>query len=495
MNEQLELKQLADECYNESLTRLHEGKLKNSEEMAKRARDLYNEIGARHKEALTLNLLSIIYDELGNASMDLTCLLDALEISIDEETYDISAKIYNNLGSKLMYAKSYERAFYYFSRALEAFETAEKAGLNREEDIHPFRIVLNMNLATICCHAGDFYRARIHYEIAKSESTHPMNEDLVLTFQAFEGLTLWKLGEKDLAASLVDSIMDTAMASDYTTDYLEVISDFIELLKEMKDYERWYKVLKIMDSHMNEDGGLYVHLEMLKRWIDYYETIGDKESYKECCTEYYGLSKVKDELDLATRAETIELNAAMRRAIRQKQRTDSIVYLDPLTGIGNRNRMLEDSKTYIADSVANNTTIAVGLIDVDYFKECNDTFGHLEGDDCLKKVAAVIKDAVGDDGSVYRYGGDEFLLLLPKVDDDGLKSLGRTIKEKLSKARIPNGNSSISPFVTVSQGYTRAYPEEGDTIETLVDLADKVLYTVKRSGRNDYKYMLYQDIV
>lgn len=495
MNERQELKQLADECYNESLTHLYEGKLKNAEETANRARELYNQIEDKHREALTLNLLSIIYDELGNASMDLTSLLDALEIALDDNAYDISAKIFNNLGSKLMYAKAYERALYYFTRALEEFDKAEKAGLNREEDIHPFIIVLNMNLATICCYTGNLEKARIHYEIAKTESTHPLNREFAFTFQAFEGHTLWKLGEHEKAAGLVDSIMHTALTSEYTTDYMEVISDFIDLLKEMKDYERWHKVLTIMDNHLNEDGGLYVNIEMLKRWLEYYDAINDVENYKDCCLKYYLLSKEKDELEYSQRADTIELNTEMRRTIRQKQHTDSIVYLDPLTGIGNRNRMLEDSKKYIADAISEKNTIAIGLIDVDFFKECNDTYGHIEGDGCLKAVAKVIEDAVGDNGRVYRYGGDEFLVLLPKVDDDGLNELGETIKNNLSKAQIPNEKSPISPYVTVSQGYTRAYPEEGDEIDHLVELADKVLYAVKRYGRNNYKYMLYQDIL
>lgn len=495
MNEQSELRQLADECYSESVQKLREGKLKNAIEMANRARDLYNEIGEKRKEALSLNLLSIVYEEYGNTSMDLSSLLAALEIAIDENAHDISAKVYNNLGSKFMYDKAYEKALTYFMRASEEFDIAEKQELNGEVDTHTFRIILNMNMATICCHTGDYQNAKRYYEEAKKEALHPANEEFAFTFQVFEGLTLWYIGEHEKAQNLIDSIMEAAHKSDYTTDYLEVFSNLVELVRSMNDYDRWLEVLEVMTAHICEEDVLILNLEMLKKWLEYYKAVGDAEKYKACCVQYYELSVQKDEADLVQKAENIELNTEMRHAIRQKQHTDSIVYLDQLTGIGNRNKMLEDSIKYIEDSILNHTTIAVGLIDVDFFKECNDTYGHVEGDDCLKRVANIIEEAVGDSGGVYRYGGDEFLLLLPELDDTGLRELGKEIKDRLKLAKIPNHNSQISEFVTVSQGYTRAYPEPGDTINHLVDLADKVLYTVKRNGRNDYRYMLYADIV
>ena len=187
-------------------------------------------------------------------------------------------------------------------------------------------------------------------------------------------------------------------------------------------------------------------------------------------------------------AESIDLQLEMRRAAKQKKHTDSIVYLDPLTGIGNRNRMLEDSKKYIAESIKTVTPITIGLIDIDFFKECNDTYGHIVGDKCLKKVAEIIKEAVGKLGNVYRYGGDEFLLLLPKIEGEPVEEIGKKIKEMMEAEAIPNVKSAVSPYVTVSQGYTSACAEEGDNIDTLVNLADRVLYSVKRRGRNDYKF-------
>lgn len=98
-------------------------------------------------------------------------------------------------------------------------------------------------------------------------------------------------------------------------------------------------------------------------------------------------------------------------------------------------------------------------------------------------------------GNVYRYGGDEFLLLLPLAKLDQLNELGEVIKQKIEEEQIPNEKSSVKPYVTVSQGYTVARAEVGDTIETLVGLVDNVLYSVKRGGRDDYKVLKYSDAV
>ncbi len=490
-----EQKQLADECYNEANKFLSEGKLNRAKEITARARSLYEEIGDKRKLASTLNIQSIIYDELGNDTMHLECLLDALEIAIDEEAYEISAKLYNNLGSKFMYLKSYDRALEYLKKALEHQSIAIEKHLDDEIGRASFTLILNLNLSTIYCLTGDIESAKAHFYRAKENFEKAEIKDLYLTFLAYEGLTLWRIGEKEEASELVEKIMETVKTTEYVTDYLEVMTDFLELMKEMHDFDRWEKALKIIEERLSDGVEARIKLEIQRRWLDFYKESGNIEKYAAGCIRFFELSNEKAVKDYAQRADAIELEAQMRRAKREKILTDSIVYLDTLTGIGNRNKMLEDSKGYIEKSIEEKSSIAIGLIDIDFFKECNDTYGHIEGDECLKKVASIIKYIVGDRGNVYRYGGDELLLLLPGISEDAILELGKDIKEGMEKERIPNIKSPITTYVTVSQGYTMAYAEPGDTIEQLVNLADRVLYSVKRCGRNNYKYTRCHDIV
>lgn len=493
--EQLDKRQLANECMEESIQKLLEGNLRAAEEITVRARDIFEEIQDKHNLAMALNRLSIIYGEMGNDSLDLECLLDAIEIADGSDDYILEAKLHNNLGSRYMEIGADNRALECFRAAAESYEKACKKEPELIEKNYSFTLILNLNFSTIYCKQGDLEHSRRHLEMARTVTTKPIDSDLNLVFMCFEGLTLWKLGDREEAKSLVGNIVKVAEETDYTTDYLEVMTDLLELLKAMKDFENWDRVLKIMEGKLTDEASVFTRIETLKRRIDYYKEHGDTEKLNEACVEYFELSCEKAKEENVKKASMIELQLEMRRAAKQKKQSDKIAYTDTLTGVGNRNRLLDDSKVYIADSIMNEYPLAVGLIDIDFFKECNDTYGHLAGDKCLKDVADIIVQAVGKKGKVYRYGGDEFLILIPELVDDKIMEICADIKERLEAAQMPNEKSAISKYVTVSQGFAEAMAEKGDTIESLINLADRVLYSVKRKGRNGYQVMDYVEIL
>lgn len=125
------------------------------------------------------------------------------------------------------------------------------------------------------------------------------------------------------------------------------------------------------------------------------------------------------------------------------------------------------------------------LCDVDYFKRYNDTYGHLAGDACLKKVAQALLEAVKRSGDlVARYGGEEFAILLPKTDLQGATLIAETVCSVVRSLQIPHENSPIEPYVTISLGVASTIPEPPLTPETLILRADLALYEAKNNGRN-----------
>lgn len=486
--------QLANECVGEGVKLLREGKLKNAEAMVRRGKDIFEEIGELRKKSSALNVLSIILDEMGNDAMSMECLLEAIDDSLEIEAFDMASKVYNNLGSKFMYLKSYERALDYFKKALDMFEKAVENNQASDIDIQAFALVLNLNISTTYCYMGNNEKAREYYAIAKEKSTHPYCEKVLFTFQCFEGMVLWKTGDEKQAAELIDTIIEGARNCEYTTDYLETFSELLELLKAMKEYDKWKEVLELIESRMKDEMSLYDKMGLIELWLDYYKATNNSEEYVKISSKYYELYQEKEFHEYEKRAEMLESMTEMRRSRKQKEQTDKIVFLDPLTQIGNRNRLLRDSDEFIRTSATNKTSISIGLVDVDYFKECNDTYGHIVGDECLKSVAKVLTEAVGERGNVYRYGGDEFLILMPAISEEEVLVVGKAIKDKFDELNIPNINSPVVPHVSVSQGYTQVYASINDTIEKLINSADSVLYSVKRGGRNNYKFTRYIEI-
>lgn len=158
---------------------------------------------------------------------------------------------------------------------------------------------------------------------------------------------------------------------------------------------------------------------------------------------------------------------------------------DPLTGLVNRrqlNAVLEAEWTRCRQTGG---SLAVVMADIDHFKALNDASGHLAGDACLVAVAAAIREACEGSGVVLgRWGGEEFLAVLPDANLDEAVATAERIVAAVRTARLPCGCSEAGGGVTISAGAAAATPEAVASAASLVDLADRGLYAAKRTGRN-----------
>ncbi len=155
---------------------------------------------------------------------------------------------------------------------------------------------------------------------------------------------------------------------------------------------------------------------------------------------------------------------------------------DPLTGLGNRLRLREDLAARTEQPGEAGACIA--LFDIDFFKRLNDHDGHVAGDEVLAAVAATIRDAVRGGDSVYRYGGEEFLVLLPNAPIDPGVGAADRIRLALIKRAIVHPDSEVGPVVTVSCGVAYTEPGGGESIQDWIYRADEALYAAKAAGRN-----------
>ena len=125
------------------------------------------------------------------------------------------------------------------------------------------------------------------------------------------------------------------------------------------------------------------------------------------------------------------------------------------------------------------------MMDIDYFKIYNDTYGHLAGDECLQSVANILRSCMRrPTDMVARYGGEEFVCILPETSLEGAINIAECFKAKLKAQAILHENSSVAKYVTISTGIAITTPENGNKPETLISMADKKLYQAKEEGRN-----------
>lgn len=182
------------------------------------------------------------------------------------------------------------------------------------------------------------------------------------------------------------------------------------------------------------------------------------------------------------------VRARVKTHLELKRHRDTLEALstrDGLTGIPNRRRFDEVLRIEWLRGQREGVPLSLIMIDIDHFKLYNDNYGHIEGDDCLRKVASGLATAMSRPADfIARYGGEEFAVILPMTDHDGAVTVAETLLEKIRELNLPHRNSLVAERVTISLGIATMLPIREASPTILVDRADKALYTSKVAGRN-----------
>ena len=179
------------------------------------------------------------------------------------------------------------------------------------------------------------------------------------------------------------------------------------------------------------------------------------------------------------------LNEELTKA---NEKLETISYIDGLTGVPNRRKFDSVLSSEWRRCGRSRQFLTLIMLDIDFFKRFNDRYGHLEGDDCLKRVAQTISDIPKRPGDfVGRYGGEEFAVILPGTGEPGARMIAEKILTGIHGLKISHEDSDVSPYLTVSLGVVTAVPGQGISSKEFVDTADQLLYKAKESGRNQYK--------
>jgi len=172
---------------------------------------------------------------------------------------------------------------------------------------------------------------------------------------------------------------------------------------------------------------------------------------------------------------------------------DEKVHYDALTGIYNRRFMDDNFKRVIKSLSRSKGVLSVLIIDIDCFKKYNDTYGHSMGDECLKTVAKALSKTARTDDYVIRYGGEEFVILLPNTDEAGAGIIATRLLDSVRALCIPHKNSDIADYVTVSIGATTVKVEQNHQYMDYIERSDKALYISKNTGRNKYTHLEFHN--
>ena len=246
---------------------------------------------------------------------------------------------------------------------------------------------------------------------------------------------------------------------------------FTELGDTIKSGKNWQGEI----CNRNKDGSLYwvdttiVPITKTNGLIDEFISVRinvteRKNHEEELSNAYQELAKVNLQLELMSRT-------------------------DGLTQIANR-RYFDEVLSNVVNTLSRTSDpLTLIICDIDYFKNYNDTYGHLEGDTCLHSIAETINSSFERNGDlVARYGGEEFAIILSNIDKETALILAERLRKNVEKQNIQHKSSSVSDVVTISIGVTTLIPDKNTSTSMIIEKADKALYKAKESDRNNVQY-------
>ncbi|MFL9987825.1 sensor domain-containing diguanylate cyclase [Paraburkholderia sediminicola] len=182
--------------------------------------------------------------------------------------------------------------------------------------------------------------------------------------------------------------------------------------------------------------------------------------------------------DISERKKTEEKLAALQREL------EALSFKDGLTGVGNRREFDAVLQREWSAAQRHGAPLSLIMADIDFFKSYNDYYGHVQGDACLKQIAMVLSTAVRPGDFVGRFGGEEFVLILPNTGAEAARQVVERCRDRISAAEIAHERSPFRQTVTASFGAGTVIPSASDDPVAFVNLADTQLYHAKDNGRD-----------
>lgn len=443
-------------------------------------------------ESKILNMIGIFFLNQGDNIAALEYYQMAMDIAKKHHYYGRVRVMMNNIGDMFIHMHQYEEALPYLERCLEQSIELYEKGLRTgkmEIGIHNINITL-LNMATCYCGLGNYDESlRILNMLYKDkdgveEAYYGSGKEALLVMNY---LSTGRVTEADPHIENVIRAAESGVeAIEMAEDYVKVCQILIEKDK-LGQAERMLKAIQKIAEDLN----------FSTIWCPYYEAaiayakkVQDQQALLRAYESYMREQKRRDAFldkqQLRSVRNRQTLNTALKKQKKAEEARNSLKHMsehDPLTGLFNRYVLNRESDRWWKKAVAKGSTVGAIVMDIDYFKQYNDTYGHLEGDACIKRVSEIISNSVGTKGTVVRYGGDEFFVLVHGLKTEEVVDIANSINAQLLKEKIPHQKSLVSRYVTVSQGIANGTPDEGESMMDLTHLADNALYRAKEKRR------------
>ena len=435
------------------------------------------------------NFLGIWATNRGNTPVALDYYLNGIGYCRRNHLYQMEATMNINVGAMNNQVHRYAEGQAYLEQALEYMKSHPE-----QEGYHTYMAIIYENLAKSL-----IFQDKVHdveemfYQIYHKHWNYldDMDRLLVWCTEAIYFDRTGQVAKRDMRIDEVCKHMNDQMP---ILDSFADLYEFMELLLETDRDVAFWSIIDILEKLCGNCNIIHMQMELISLKISFYRKHEQSAEYLQAAGLYYELAQIQDRETQDMINNILNLRRSLETANRMREEMEvqnrilmEKSELDPLTKLANRFRLNDYSEEIYRRTLQGEGTIAVEILDVDYFKEFNDNYGHQAGDNCLKEVAMAIR-AVAEEhkGFCARYGGDEFVIIYENLSKEDALAYAAELKHRVLERKVPHEFSKAIPWVSISQGLCWGYPTEEMRVGDFLHRADEMLYRVKQVTRNNY---------
>ncbi|MCR5323030.1 MAG: GGDEF domain-containing protein [Lachnospiraceae bacterium] len=466
--------------------------------------------------------LATAYNVIGDRERSFLYAIRSLTVFKNTEHYEMLADAYIALGAAYFNQENYQLSLANYDKAYEIIRRHRIKGISRSSVINNLATLYNVmgdyktgikyltecmnmskrqpdydqalllvnyiNLADSYMHMKDYKKSEELHKEAESLTKIVKIKPYVCFYYTKFAETYYNLKNQRLGSKYIDKAFEYVENS-YAYFVFESFRELAHILMNSSDKKRAEKMVGLIKEYGKRNDETMDKLLVSSTFAEYYKLSGEfklaAEYYEQVEALYQTRTKELKQIQISINKSLKDADSLVNKLNKLVAKSEDRADRDPMTGLLNRAAMLRVGDEFIKTAVKDKEKIGAIFIDIDFFKECNDTYGHAKGDEIIKKVAGACRVEESAKIRFARYGGDEFLGLTRGLSDDAISDIARSICRKLHKADIPNKKNPKGGRVTLSVGIANVTAtEKTDTIIQIANYADKAVYYSKNAGKD-----------
>lgn len=436
--------------------------------------------------AKAYNMMGAVAESRSNRLAALDCYHTSIQYAVEHGYTYVNAMAESNISGVLFSMKQYREALETVNSAIGHYKLAERTSYTD----------WNMALCLI-------RRGQCHIELGEPQQASETRKELEALLQEHSesrypwfGINVFRagccecLGDRAGADRFLGEVLQELAGGASLMEFSDSIVDTARIIQRLRSEKRMEEFLEILEKR-KIDEHMALALEIYPYRSKYLAAARRITELMECAKSYFRLYDRYRQYGRQESVKIIELRERLR-AVEKEQETmlayhqelQVTAQLDPMTGLANRTWLNEYLSGRFEDSYREKKPLGVELLDIDFFKQYNDIYGHLAGDGCIGMVAGILRAVAGESVFCARYGGDEFMVIYSDMTVEEIRGVTGEIARRVAEAAVPHSGSGCADTVTVSQGVFCRTPAGGNREWDFTSMADAALYEVKHRGRN-----------